>query len=70
MPFFRVLLSPTFAGAGYQKKAIFSGAGCQNMSKRSNDNLAMDYSNIIRSINNHRICHKLALDVSQYLGIV
>ena len=33
VPFFRVSFSPIFPGKGYQKKAIFCGASCQNMSK-------------------------------------
>ena len=33
VPFFRVSFSPIFSRTGYQKKANFSGAGCQNMSK-------------------------------------
>ena len=34
MPLFRVLLSPSFPRTGFEKKATFSGAGFQNMSKR------------------------------------
>ena len=33
VPFFRVSFSPIFSRTGYQNKANFTGAGCQNMSK-------------------------------------